>query len=98
SSQENNSQKSTEKEREVWFVKQQKRRKILKSLPQSDAISRIVSASESCSTIMSTFLVPNTSIGEVMAEIQKIETITSDPNFYSRCCQLMIFKPAKKMF
>ncbi|XLR03327.1 hypothetical protein S83_069525, partial [Arachis hypogaea] len=87
------------KKRELWFVKQQKRRrKILKPLPQSDAISRIVSASESYSTIMSTFLVPGVSIGEVMAEIQKIETITSDLDFYNRCCQLMIFKLARKMF
>ncbi|QHN82707.1 uncharacterized protein DS421_20g698130 [Arachis hypogaea] len=38
--------------------------------------------------------VPGASIGEVMDEIQKMEMITNDPDFHSRYCQLMMFKPA----
>ncbi|XLR04654.1 hypothetical protein S83_070852, partial [Arachis hypogaea] len=84
SSQENNSQKSTEKRK--------------RDVQITDAISRIASASESRSTIVSTFLVPGASIGKVMAEIQKMKMITSDPDFHSRCCQLMMFKPTREMF
>ncbi|MED6194216.1 hypothetical protein PIB30_026477 [Stylosanthes scabra] len=42
--------------------------------------------------------VPGVSIGEVMAEIQKMEAITSDPDFHSRCCQLMMIKPTREKF
>ncbi|XLR47907.1 hypothetical protein S83_032567 [Arachis hypogaea] len=62
-----------------------------------DAISRIASASESCSTIVSTFLVLGASIGDIMTEIQKMEIVTSDLEFHSRCCQLMMFKPVREM-
>ncbi|XLT31662.1 hypothetical protein HN873_062954 [Arachis hypogaea] len=73
SSQENNSQKSTEKRK------------------------RDVNC-QSRSTIVSTFLVPGASIREVMAKIQKMEMITSDdPDFHSRCYQLMMFKLAREM-
>ncbi|XLT91057.1 hypothetical protein HN873_012732 [Arachis hypogaea] len=92
SSQENNSQKSTGKrKRDV-----KKNFKVPASKQIADAISRIASASESryCVHISST----GASIGEVMAEIQKMEMITSDPDFHSRCCQLMMFKPAREMF
>ncbi|XLT50652.1 hypothetical protein HN873_043256 [Arachis hypogaea] len=101
SSQENNSQKSTGKrKRDVVCetTKQKKNFKVPASKQIANAISRIVSASESRSTIVSTFLVPGASIGEVMAEIQKMEMITSDPDFHSRCCQLMMFKPVREMF
>ncbi|XLT76765.1 hypothetical protein HN873_033039 [Arachis hypogaea] len=63
----------------------------------ADAISRIASASESCSTIVSTFLVLGASIGDIMTEIQKMEIVTSDLEFHSRCCQLMMFKPVREM-
>ncbi|MED6180143.1 hypothetical protein PIB30_007654 [Stylosanthes scabra] len=101
SSQENSSQKSTGKrKRDVVCdtTKKKKNSKALASKQIADAISRIVCASESRSTIVSTFVVPSASIGEVMAEIQKMEAITSDPDFHSRCCQLMMFKPAREMF
>ncbi|XLT31500.1 hypothetical protein HN873_062792 [Arachis hypogaea] len=101
SSQENNSQKSTGKrKRDVVCetTKQKKKFKVPASKQIADAISRIASASESRSTIVSTFLIPGASIGKVMAEIQKMEMITSDPDFYSHCCQLMMFKPAREMF
>ncbi|KAL1299292.1 hypothetical protein AAHE18_18G098700 [Arachis hypogaea] len=101
SSQENNSQKSTGKrKRDVVCetTKQKKNFKVPASKQIADAISRIASASESRSTIVSTFLIPGASIGKVMAEIQKMEMITSDPDFYSHCCQLMMFKPAREMF
>ncbi|XLT77342.1 hypothetical protein HN873_033616 [Arachis hypogaea] len=84
SSQENNSQKSMEKRK--------------RDVQIADAISRIAFTSESHSTIVSTFLVPGASIGKIMTEIQKIEMITSDPDFHSCCCQLMMFKPAREMF
>ncbi|XLR08299.1 hypothetical protein S83_036237, partial [Arachis hypogaea] len=88
------------KEREIWFVKQQKEKnfKVPTSKQIVDAISRIAFASESRSTIVSTFLVPGASIGEVMAEIQKMEMIISDSDFHSCCCQLMMFKFAREMF
>ncbi|XLR56731.1 hypothetical protein S83_007403, partial [Arachis hypogaea] len=73
----NNNQKSAEKRKRGVVCKTTKKKKNFKPLPQSDAISKIVSASESRSTIMSTFLGPGASIREVMAEIQKIETITN---------------------
>ncbi|XLT38453.1 hypothetical protein HN873_069745, partial [Arachis hypogaea] len=101
SSQENNSQKSTKKRKRDVVCETTKKKKNFKvpaSKQIADAISRIAFASESCSTIVSTFLVPGASIGEVMAEIQKIEMITSDPDFHGRCCQLMIFKPTREMF
>ncbi|QHO10359.1 uncharacterized protein DS421_15g489160 [Arachis hypogaea] len=72
SSQENNSQKNTEKrKRDVVCetTKQKKNFKVSASKQIADAISRIASASESRSTIVSTFLVPGASIGKVMAEI-----------------------------
>ncbi|XLR46811.1 hypothetical protein S83_031471, partial [Arachis hypogaea] len=54
-----------------------------KKKERCDAISRISSASESRSTIVSTFLVSDASIAEVMTEIQKMEMITSDFDFHS---------------
>ncbi|MED6180448.1 hypothetical protein PIB30_010377 [Stylosanthes scabra] len=63
-----------------------------------DAISKIASASETRSTIVNTLVVPGTSIGEMMAEIQNIEAITNDADLHARCCQLMMFKPAREMF
>ncbi|XLT25796.1 hypothetical protein HN873_057088, partial [Arachis hypogaea] len=92
---------STEKrKRDVVYetTKQKKNFKVPVSKQIADAISRIASASESRSTIVFTFLVPGASIAEVMAEIQKMEMITSDPDFHSRCCQLMMFKSAREMF
>ncbi|XLR34449.1 hypothetical protein S83_062349, partial [Arachis hypogaea] len=65
----------------MWFVettKQKKNFKVPASKQIADATSKIVSASESRSTIVSTFLVPGVSIGKVMVEIQKMETITND--------------------
>ncbi|XLT89846.1 hypothetical protein HN873_011521, partial [Arachis hypogaea] len=47
------------------MIKRVEKRKRDVALPQSDAISRIVSASESCSTIMSTFLVPEEDTHEI---------------------------------
>ncbi|XLR43458.1 hypothetical protein S83_028118, partial [Arachis hypogaea] len=64
-------------------TKQKKNFKAPASKQIADAISRIASASESRSTIVSTFLVSGASIGEVMAGIQKMEMITSDPDFHS---------------
>ncbi|XLT55228.1 hypothetical protein HN873_047832 [Arachis hypogaea] len=64
-SQENNSQKSTEKRKKDVVCETTKKKKNFK-VPASkqiiDAISRIVSASESRSTIVSTFLVPGACI------------------------------------
>ncbi|XLR69324.1 hypothetical protein S83_019996 [Arachis hypogaea] len=99
SSQENNSQKSTGKRKKNVVCETTKKKKNFNPASKqiADAISRIVSASESRSTIVSTFLVPGASIGEVMAEIQKMEMITSNPDFHSRC-QLMMFKSAREMF
>ncbi|XLR27944.1 hypothetical protein HN51_041255, partial [Arachis hypogaea] len=99
SSQEKNSQKSTKKrKRDVVCETTKKNFKVLDSKQIADAISRIASVFESRSTIVSTFLVPGASIGKVMAEIQKMEMITSDPDFHSRCYQLMMFKPVREMF
>ncbi|XLT13615.1 hypothetical protein HN51_059305 [Arachis hypogaea] len=96
SSQKNNSQKRTKKRRDVVCetTKKKKNFKVPTSKQIADAINKIASASESHSTIVSTFLVPGASIGEVMDEIQKMEMITNDPDFHSRYCQLMMFKPA----
>ncbi|MED6117796.1 hypothetical protein PIB30_113200, partial [Stylosanthes scabra] len=64
----------------------------------ADAITKIAYASESRSAAVNTLIVPGSSIGDVMAEIQKMEVITSNPDWHSRCCQLMMQKPAREMF
>ncbi|XLR61339.1 hypothetical protein S83_012011, partial [Arachis hypogaea] len=67
----NNSQKSTKKRKRDVVCETTKKKKNFKvpvSKQIADAISRITSTSESRSTIMSTFLVPNVSTGKVMAD------------------------------
>ncbi|MED6143930.1 hypothetical protein PIB30_010594 [Stylosanthes scabra] len=103
SSQESSSQKSTEKKKRVVICDAIEKKKKIK-LPASkqfvDAISKIASASasETRSTTVNTVVVPGTSIGEVMVEIQNIVAITNDANLHSRCCRLMMFEPAREMF
>ncbi|MED6141289.1 hypothetical protein PIB30_101880, partial [Stylosanthes scabra] len=98
--QENSSQKSTEKKKRVVICDAKEKKKKIK-LPTSkqiaDAISKIASAFETRSTIVNTLVVPGTSIGEVMDEIQNIEAITNVADLHS-CCQLMMLKPAREMF
>ncbi|RHN51516.1 hypothetical protein MtrunA17_Chr6g0469501 [Medicago truncatula] len=33
-----------------------------------------------------------------MAEIQTMDAVTSDLEFHTMCCNLMMFKPAREMF
>ncbi|GMI66355.1 hypothetical protein HRI_000304800 [Hibiscus trionum] len=40
----------------------------------------------------------NTSIGEVLAELQTLDEVANDPVFHTNCCQLMIFKPTRETF
>jgi hypothetical protein len=63
-----------------------------------DAICIIASSTESYSTTTNKLNVPGTSIDEVMAELQKLEAITTDHELFARCCRLMMFKPAREMF
>lgn len=38
------------------------------------------------------------SIGEVMVDIQNMDEVTNDLDFFAKCCQCMMFKPAREMF
>lgn len=64
----------------------------------ADALSRIASVCESHTAAMKALIVPGTSIPEVIAELNCMEVIGSDLDWHSRCCQLMLFKPAREMF
>lgn len=70
-----------------------KKMKVPTSKKIADAISRIAVASESRSQS-----IVRTSISEVMAEVQKMEAITSNPDWHSRCCQLLLSQPEREMF
>lgn len=64
----------------------------------ADAMTRIASAYESRTAAIKTEIASGPSIGEVIAELQHIEAITSVSDWHSRYCQLMMFKPAREMF
>ncbi|XP_054806174.1 L10-interacting MYB domain-containing protein-like [Prosopis cineraria] len=70
-----------------------KKMKVPTSKKIADAIIRIAAASESRSQ-----MIARTSISEVIAELQKMEAITSDPDWHSRCCQLLLSQPEREMF
>ena len=101
SSQDNYSQVSSGKRKKIGgceMVEKKKRVKVPASKQIADALTRIAYASESRSMVLRSLIVPGTSIGEVMVEIQKMDVITSDLDWHFRCCQLMLFKPAREMF
>ena len=77
-------------------IERKKKIKILASKQIIDAVSRIVYASKSYAVVINTPVVPSASIGEVMAEIQNIELITSAPDWHYRLCQLIMKKNARK--
>ncbi|KAI9116900.1 hypothetical protein K1719_011899 [Acacia pycnantha] len=90
-SSEGNNGKGKEKRKRVEVIN--KKKKVPTSKKIADAISRIAAASESRAQAMA-----RTSISEVMAEVQKMEAITSDPDWHSRCCQLLLSQAEREMF
>ena len=59
----------------------------------ADAVSEIAT---SCKARTAT--VVGASISKVMAEIQTLDSVANDNDWHTRCCQLMMFKPAREMF
>lgn len=97
----NSSDKSGGKRKRIENAEKASNKKMV-NVPASkkiaDAISRIATASESRSTTVNKLVVPGASIGEVMAEMQNFEALESNIELHSRCCQLMMFEPARQMF
>ncbi|XP_045790167.1 L10-interacting MYB domain-containing protein-like [Trifolium pratense] len=79
-------------------IEKKKNMKISDAERIADALCRIASACQLREAVRKALIVPGTSIAEVVAELQHIEVIGSDLDWHSRCCQLMLFKPAREMF
>nr|KYP47335.1 hypothetical protein KK1_031018 [Cajanus cajan] len=91
----NNSERSIGKRKRVGASEKNESKKVKKIV---EAISRIAFASESRSNALNTLVVLDTSIPEVMDELDKIIEITSDDDWHARCSQLMLSKSAREMF
>jgi hypothetical protein len=93
SSQKIDGQKSGEKrKRNVGVVKPSK-----KKSTASSKIAEVVSViAETCRSRNDTS--SNASIGEVMAELQNIDEVSNDLEWHAKCCQLIMFKPAREIF
>ncbi|XP_057440190.1 uncharacterized protein LOC130732085 [Lotus japonicus] len=88
------SQRTGEKRKRITQSEQIKNKK------NSTASSRIADAvsviAETCKSRNDA--VDNSSIGEVMAELQTIEEVSNDIELHTKCCLLMMHKPARDMF
>jgi hypothetical protein len=93
SSQKIDGQKSGEKrKRNVGVVKPSK-----KKSTASSKIAEVVSViAETCRSRNDA--AGNASIGEVMAELQNIDKVSNDLEWHAKCCQLIMFKPAREIF
>ena len=78
-------------------VERKKNVKVPASRQIADAISKIVSASKSCSTVVNNLVVPGSCIGEVMTKIQNTEAITGNFDWHARCCKLLLEKPKRNV-
>jgi hypothetical protein len=78
-------------------IEKKKNMKVSDAERIADALSTIASTFELRAAVRKALIVPGTSIAEVVAELQDIEAIGSDLDWHSRCCQLMLFKPAREM-
>ncbi|KEH29655.1 Myb/SANT-like DNA-binding domain protein [Medicago truncatula] len=87
------SQSSGQKRKRVIGAEQKGKKKATPSTSIAEAVNVIAETCKSRNEAIS-----NASIGEVMAEIQTIEAVTSDLEFHTMCCNLMMFKPAREMF
>ncbi|XP_057426611.1 L10-interacting MYB domain-containing protein-like [Lotus japonicus] len=88
------SQRTGEKRKRVSYSEKGKSKK------NSIASSRIADAvnviAETCKSRNDA--VDNSSIGEVLGELQTIKEVSTDLEFHTKCCLLMMHKPARDVF
>ncbi|XP_039690905.1 L10-interacting MYB domain-containing protein-like [Medicago truncatula] len=87
------SQSSGQMRKRVIRAEQKGKKKATPSTSIVEAVNVIAETCKSWNEAIS-----NASIGEVMAEIQTMDAVTSDLEFHTMCCNLMLFKPAREMF
>lgn len=87
------SQISGQKRKRVGGVDKKTKKKTTPALAIAEAVKEIA---ETCKTRND--VLTNASIGDVMAELHSMDEITSDVDLFAKCCQLMMFKPAREMF
>ncbi|CAL5195902.1 unnamed protein product [Lathyrus oleraceus] len=87
------SQSSGQKRKRASGVEKKTKKKITPSSTIAEAVSVIA---ETCKARNDA--ITSTSIGEVMATLHTMDEITSDIDLLTKCCQLMMFKPAREMF
>ena len=86
-------QSSGQKRKRVTGAEQKGKKKATPSTSIAEAVNAIAETCKSRNEAIS-----NASIGEVMTEIQTMEAVTSNLEFHTMCCNLMMFKPAREMF
>ncbi|XP_054819932.1 uncharacterized protein LOC129318948 [Prosopis cineraria] len=74
--------------------KEKKREKLSVKREIVDALNRISDAFESQTASIQSLLTPDSSMGEIIAEISQIEEIANDDDWFGRCCTLLRNKDA----
>jgi hypothetical protein len=87
------SKTSGQKRKRTVGAEKKGKKKETPALALAEAVKEIAATCKSRNEAIS-----NASIGEVMDEIALIEEVTCDLEFHTLCCQLMMFKPARRMF
>ncbi|XP_058755203.1 uncharacterized protein LOC131628367 [Vicia villosa] len=87
------SESSGQKRKRTSGVEKKGKKKVTPSSTIADAVNVIAETCKSQNEATTNF-----SIGEVMGEIQNMDEVTNDLEFHTKCCQLLMFKPAREMF
>jgi hypothetical protein len=87
------SQNNGQKRKIASSVEKKRKKKVTPSSTIAEAVNVIAETCKARNDAIS-----SASIGEVMAELNSMDEITSDLDLLTKCCQLMMFKPAREMF
>ncbi|KEH17807.1 putative Myb/SANT-like domain-containing protein [Medicago truncatula] len=87
------SRSSGQKRKRVRGVDKKTKKKTTPALAIAEAVKEIAETCKARNDVIN-----NASIGVVMAELHSMDEITSDIDLFMKCCQLMMYKPAREMF
>ncbi|RZC28575.1 hypothetical protein D0Y65_000519 [Glycine soja] len=87
------SQKSGEKHKRIDRTEKIGKKKLNASLKIAEVVSDIAKTCRSCIEDVS-----SASINEVVKELKTLPEVANDTELHTKCCNLMLFKPAREMF